>query len=430
VGEVPTNSVMKAEEIHAREMEHYADQEDDDEEKADPESWSLSEAESRKLEDIKRMFLTFEKDGLGTTSLEKHSIELVEGAKVFKDRPYPMSPAKQKVVEDEVDKMLALGVIEESSWRPRRFQAALLHPVRRFSHRGFCLDARKLNEVTVKDAYPLPSIDGILRQERSKVQQSVNSVGRYQSVADPRPYAEIQISGKTVRGLLDSGASVSLLGRGCRELLETLDITWKPYYAQVKTANGATQSILGKVSIPMTYRNVTVMMDLFLCPSLEQELYLGVDFWKSFQIAPEVFELESIQEEVVPEKEQKEEPEPHNLTGGQKQRLQEIRESFLTFEANGLGRTSKMKHVIDLVEGAVPVKDRHYPVSPAVQSLIYEEIDEMLRLGVIEESDSAWSNTITLVRKPGKNRLCLDARKLNKVTVKDAYPQQSIEGIL
>ncbi|KAH8285932.1 hypothetical protein KR054_007426, partial [Drosophila jambulina] len=89
----------------------------------------------------------------------------------------------------------------------------------------------------------------------------------------------------------------------------------------------------------------------------------------------------------------------------------------MTFEANSLGRTSKIKDAIDLVEGPVPVKDRHYPVSPAVESLIYEEVNEMLRLGVIEESDSAWSNTITLVRKPEKNRLCPDARKLNKITV-------------
>ncbi|KAH8259099.1 hypothetical protein KR038_007961, partial [Drosophila bunnanda] len=72
---------VKAEEIHAREMEHYVDQEGDDEEKADPESWTLSEAGTRELEDIKKVFLTFEKDGLGTTGLEKHTIERVAGAK-------------------------------------------------------------------------------------------------------------------------------------------------------------------------------------------------------------------------------------------------------------------------------------------------------------------------------------------------------------
>lgn len=54
----------------------------------------------------------------------------------------------------------------------------------------------------------------------------------------------------------------------------------------------------------------------------------------------------------------------------------------------------------------------------------------MLKLGVIEESESPWSSRSTLVRKPGKNRLCLDARKLNERTVKDAYPIQNIEGII
>jgi len=47
------------------------------------------------------VFLTFENDGLETTSLETQTIVLIEGAKVFKN---------QKVVEDEVNKMKALGV--------------------------------------------------------------------------------------------------------------------------------------------------------------------------------------------------------------------------------------------------------------------------------------------------------------------------------
>ncbi|KAH8252208.1 hypothetical protein KR032_009297, partial [Drosophila birchii] len=80
VGPCAGHEVKKAEEIHAKEVEHYADKEDDDEEKPDPESWTLSGAEFRELEEIKRRFLTFEKDGLGTTGLEKHTIELVEGA--------------------------------------------------------------------------------------------------------------------------------------------------------------------------------------------------------------------------------------------------------------------------------------------------------------------------------------------------------------
>jgi len=93
-----------------------------------------------------------------------------------------------------------------------------------------------------------------------------------------------------------------------------------------------------------------------------------------------------------------------------------------------LGRTKLLKHRIESEEGAAPVKSRHYPMSPAKHAAVYAEVDEMLRLNVIEESESAWN--MTLVIKPGKNRLCLDARRVNKVTKKDAYPIQNIDGIL
>jgi len=37
---------------------------------------------------------------------------------------------------------------------------------------------------------------------------------------------------------------------------------------------------------------------------------------------------------------------------------------------------------------------------------------------------------MVLIRKPGKNRLCLDSRKLNSVTKKDAYPIPNIGGLI
>lgn len=42
---------------------------------------------------------------------------------------------------------------------------------------------------------------------------------------------------------------------------------------------------------------------------------------------------------------------------------------------------------------------------------MYQEIDRMLADGVIEPSQSPWSSSIRLVIKPGKVRLCLDARR-------------------
>lgn len=52
-----------------------------------------------------------------------------------------------------------------------------------------------------------------------------------------------------------------------------------------------------------------------------------------------------------------------------------------------------------------------------------------VRSQACEPSALPWP--IVAVKKPsGKIRLCLDARKLNSVTLKDAYPQQQINRIL
>ncbi|XP_017839865.1 uncharacterized protein LOC108597697 [Drosophila busckii] len=41
---------------------------------------------------------------------------------------------------------------------------------------------------------------------------------------DARPYATVKVSKRRISGLLDSGASVSVLGKGCREVVESLGI--------------------------------------------------------------------------------------------------------------------------------------------------------------------------------------------------------------
>jgi len=58
-----------------------------------------------------------------------------------------------------------------------------------------------------------------------------------------------------------------------------------------------------------------------------------------------------------------------------------------------------------------------------MQAIINREVNEMLEQGVIEPSHSPWSSPIVVVRKKdGKQRFCIDFRKVNEVTRKDTYP--------
>ncbi|KNC30731.1 Retrovirus-related Pol polyprotein from transposon 297 [Lucilia cuprina] len=249
---------------------------------------------------------------------------------------------------------------------------------------------------------------------------------------DHRAFTTIQIGESRLEGLLDSGASISILGKDCLELVDKLGLNVSPILAEVRTAGGKEYNVIGKTSLNVDYKGKSGRVEFYLVPDLIQKVYLGINFWREFQIAPEIFELDAIEPEVLESNFplNVDNVDEHKLTLEQQKKLDEVKSSFRTYEEHGLGRTQMEIHTIELIEGTVPIKDRYYPVSPAVQELMYAEVDEMLKLGVIEISQSPWSNRSTLVRKPGKNRLCLDARKLNERTTKDAYPIQNIEGIL
>lgn len=177
----------------------------------------------------------------------------------------------------------------------------------------------------------------------------------------------------------------------------------------------------------MTYKGVTKNITFYVVPSLCQEVYFGLDFWRSFPIALEIIPaIETIDFEVS---EKNKNICFHDLSAEQTLQLEAVTSEFPSFEKLGLGRTTLLSHNIDTGD-SVPIKCKHYPLSPPRHAEVYEELDRLLTLGIIEESNSPWCFPIVNVRKPGKIRLCLDSRRLNAITKKDSYPLPHINGLL
>lgn len=89
-----------------------------------------------------------------------------------------------------------------------------------------------------------------------------------------------------------------------------------------------------------------------------------------------------------------------------------------------------VEHIIDIGQHE-PIKQRYYPVSPYIQDIMSKEVDKMLNLGIIEPSRSSWYSPVVLVRKPSEEyRFCVDFRKINAITKRDAYPIPYIDMIL
>lgn len=204
----------------------------------------------------------------------------------------------------------------------------------------------------------------------------------------------VHIDDKEYVALLDSGATIICSGSSAaQELLS--DYKTRKCSGVIKTANGTESKVVGKIATPIKYNNKIFELEIFIVPEIKQNIILGMDFWKKAGLANKMSDS------------------PLNFR---------IRyRNFPSFAAEGLGRTKLTTHTID-VGTASPVKQRHLPVSPAIEKIMFAEVDNMLALDVIEESTSPWSSNCVLVKKGEKYRLCLDSREVNKVTKRDAYP--------
>lgn len=138
--------------------------------------------------------------------------------------------------------------------------------------------------------------------------------------------------------------------------------------------------------------------------------------------------------EVIPSYEQKENKDNvkvnDQLSNEQCIEVKELLEQYTDVFSDVPGRTSILNHRIK-VNDSKPVRSKPYPIPYAIQGEVEKELQQMLDLGIIEPSESPYSSPMLIVKKKdGGNRLCLDFRKLNKLTVFDAEPMPDIAEIM
>lgn len=97
-------------------------------------------------------------------------------------------------------------------------------------------------------------------------------------------------------------------------------------------------------------------------------------------------------------------------------------------EAQHVAATAE--HVIDTGDH-VPITCAPYQQNPARRQFIEEEVTTLLKAGKIRPSQSAWASPVVLVgKKDGSIRFCVDYRRLNAITKRDAYPLPRIDDSL
>jgi hypothetical protein len=95
----------------------------------------------------------------GRTNLIEHQIPLKPGTRPVRQPPHRLGPEKEAEVERQVEDLQKRGLIEpaDGAW-----SSPVVLVKKKDNTWRFCVDYRRLNDVTQHDAYPLPRIDDSL----------------------------------------------------------------------------------------------------------------------------------------------------------------------------------------------------------------------------------------------------------------------------
>lgn len=103
---------------------------------------------------------------------------------------------------------------------------------------------------------------------------------------------------------------------------------------------------------------------------------------------------------------------------------------FLDVFSEKTGKAKGVVHSVRMLDGCV-IWDHWQSLPYHLWRAVKQEITQMLKLDIIEESQSPWRSPLVIVPKPdGTIRVCVDFRKVNEVAVFDAFPMTQVEEMI
>jgi len=120
-----------------------------------------------------------------------------------------------------------------------------------------------------------------------------------------------------------------------------------------------------------------------------------------------------------------------SLSPEEQAELKDLLAEFADVFSDILGKTNIGVHYIMLVPDTQPIHCTPYHLHPEKHEILKKELDNLLELGIIEESDSPWASQIVLVPKSdGTVWLCANFRKVNAVMVPNSFLISRVEDLL
>ena len=120
-----------------------------------------------------------------------------------------------------------------------------------------------------------------------------------------------------------------------------------------------------------------------------------------------------------------------HLSQGHRKQIAELLFEFQDLCGNIPLQSNLLVHDVELEEGARPVRQSPYRLTPQKREALGKEVEFLLENNLAVPSQSQWASPCILVPKgDGTFRMCTDFRKVNQLTISDSYPLPRIDDII
>lgn len=257
-----------------------------------------------------------------------------------------------------------------------------------------------------------------------------------------RPSITLNIQGRDMECLLDTGARVNVLSKAVLDRLENVDIVETEEL--LRCANDSKLETIGKIHINVKIGNKEKKVTFTVVKNIVPDIIGGIELQNQFGIEltwieetrgrAEYFicEIEANYGRKITDDERLRSA-METLKLNKNNRLIEIAQKHKNvFMADkwDIGCTGLIEHRIKTNGGPINIKPRRQPVN--LEEKINDAIKNLENNDIIRKCNSPWNTPLVCVWKKDKKdiRLCLDFRQLNQITERQAFPMPNVEEIL
>jgi hypothetical protein len=238
--------------------------------------------------------------------------------------------------------------------------------------------------------------------------------------------------------LFDSGASHSFISSSF-VVKHQLPIRIMKQTMVVSSPGGVMRTKHICPAISITIRGVDFLANLIVLDSMGTNIILGMDWLRKYDrvilCANRAIRLTKEDSTIVEFNVAIQAEQVSLLNKVQGTTLNEIRiaqeyPDVFPKDLPGMTPDRDIEFIIELLPGMPPISKRPYRIPVNELGELKKQIAELQSKGFIHSSSSPWGAPLLFVeKKNGTQRICVDYRSLNEVTIKNKYPLPRIEDL-